>query len=172
MKHIPPATKVFLGLFVITFLLTYVALSLSTYEMSYFPNPEPAPHIVTAQQEPQADVDTSDWKTYHDKSYPLAFLYPKNWTIKGAVNKSNYYDVDLNPGPTSPDMHIYISHEGYYALEGLKQTPYPVGNRSGFTVSNNLVGIKVGDYYYTFDGSMNNKQADEFSALISTVTFQ
>ena len=175
MKHIPHSSRVFIGLLVITLLLTYVTLMLSDYEANSIlstsaPLPSAQSEIQPAVEKPK--LDTTEWKTYQDKNYPIAFLHPENWIVKSSTNKQNFYDIVLNPGAKFQNIHIYVSTEGYYALDGLKQTPHQIGDRQGFIATDNLAGIKVGEYYYTFDGTMNNTQLNEFSTLLSTVTFQ
>jgi hypothetical protein len=173
MRHIPRSSRIFIGILVITLLVTYLALHFSLYVANQTLRDAPAiPEAKTEQAIQQPPVDTTDWQTYTDKKYPLTFLYPKSWTVKAAVNKQKFYDITLNPGAKYPDMHIYVSTDGYYALDGLKQTPAKIGGQTAFTVSENLYGIKVGEAYYTFDGSLNTTQVPEFTALLKTVKFQ
>lgn len=161
---------------VITFLLTYIALTLSNDQISFntgagtFNRDRSISQAATPPNEPL--IDTTNWTAYQDRAYPIAFLHPKDWTVKGAVNNLKFYDLTLNPAKTNQNIHILISRDSFYGLEGMKQTPHLVGNQTGFIVSDNLVGIKMGEYYYTFDGTMNPDQTDEFAGLLSTVTFQ
>lgn len=176
MKHIPYSSRIFIGILIITMLITYIALHFATYVADYTLRNSPELRSNQHEQEVKAKqrnkLDTSDWKSYEDKTYPLTFLYPKTWTTKSTVNEQEFYDIVLNPGAKFYDIHIYVSTDGYYGLEGLKQTPILIGNRQGFSASENLAGIKVGEYYYTFDGSMNTTQADEFYTLLDTVKFE
>lgn len=178
MRHIPHSSRIFIGLVVITFALTYIALSLSTYKAEFtLRNSHPQTQVddkepINSQPISRAIIDTADWKTYIDKNYPISFLYPKTWAIKSSVNKLGFYDIVLNPGAKFADMHIYISKDSYVGLDSLPQTPAKIGKLRGFMVSENLVGIKVGESYYTFDGSMNNTQIDEFATLLTTVKFE
>ena len=174
MRHIPYSSRIFIGLVIITFALTYIALSLSTYKADFTlrtSNPQTEVNH-SEKKSPRPFLDTSNWATYVDKNYPLSFLYPKTWKASSSINKLGLYDIYLNPGAGFFDIHIYISPKSYAGLEGLTQTPVKVGGQTGFSVSSNLIGIKVGENYYTFDGSMNSTQTDEFETLLTTVKFE
>ena len=176
MKHIPRSSRIFIGLLVISLLLTYVALHFATYVADFSLRNAPPLKDKSQKQEvikenPIVKLETTDWKQYQDKAYPLAFLYPENWTIKSSMNKMGFYDIVLNPGTKFPDMHIYISEDGYFGLGGLEKTPIKIGGQEGFSVAQSLVGIKTGEYYYTFDGSTNTTQINEFYTLLDTVKF-
>lgn len=178
MRHIPRSSRNFIGLVVITFALTYIALSLSSYKADILlrdiqtQTQTESDKLTTPQEIPRPLLDTTDWKSYIDKNYPISFLYPKTWKISSSVNKFGLYDIYLNPGAKFYDIHIYISPKTYAGLAGLPQTPTKVGQQTGFSVSPNLIGIKVGESYYTFDGSMNSTHTDEFNTLLSTVKFE
>lgn len=178
MRHIPHNSRIFIGVVIITFALTYIALSLSTYKADFT--------LQNSQLQTQKDeklsylpkqssrdiLNTEDWATYTDKNYPISFLHPKSWVIKSANNKFGFYDIVLNPGAKFADMHIYISKDSFVGLTDLPQTPTKIGMLQGFLVSENLSGIKVGESYYTFDASMNATQVDEFATLLTTVKFE
>lgn len=182
MRHIPRSSRIFIGLVIITFALTYIALSLSSYKADFIlQNTQSQTQTnhdnlqISKQTQPETPhrlLDTTDWKSYIDKNYPISFLYPKTWKISSSINKLGFYDIYLNPGAKFFDIHIYISPKSYAGLEGLPQTPTKVGQQTGFSVSPNLIGIKVGESYYTFDGSMNSTHTDEFNTLLSTVKFE
>ncbi len=182
MRHIPRSSRIFIGLVIITFALTYIALSLSSYKADFILQDLQSQAQTskdklnasgqTPQETPRPLLDTTDWKTYIDKNYPISFLYPKTWKVSSSINKLGFYDIYLNPGAKYFDIHIYIDAKSYAGLEGLPQTPTKVGQQTGFSVSQNLIGIKVGESYYTFDGSMNSTHTDEFNTLLSTVKFE
>jgi hypothetical protein len=178
MKHLSPPTKLFIGIILAALLLTYAALSLARYQKGLLtdtgqtkpvaqPRPEP-----TEPADPNRHVDTSNWKTYKDETYPLTFKYPDNWVIQSSTATPNYYDIVLNPPGTSSNIHIYISNYSYLAFEGLKQTPYKNGRLSGIKIDDSLIGAKSGEYYYTFDATMNPGQLPEFKALLESVMFE
>ncbi len=175
MRHIPRSSRIFIGVLVITLLLTYIALHFAKYvaTQTLLNSPDlPRKTELREQAQPLPKVSTEDWESYQDKTYPIAFLHSENWTVKGSVNKQGFYDLVLNPGAKFPDMHIYISKESYYGLEGLKQTPAKIGSQKGTQAADNLFGVKAGEYYYTFDGTMNITQSAEFNTLLDTVKFE
>lgn len=175
MRHIPRSSRIFIGVLIIAMLLTYIALHFSMYVAKFTLNnsPElPSAHETEAPQTEIVKVSTEDWESYEDDTYPIAFLHPENWTVKASLNRMGFYDIVLNPGAQFYDMHIYASNDSYYGLEGLKQTPIKIGGLDGFKYSENLFGIKVGENYYTFDGTLNSTQTAELITLLDTIKFE
>ncbi len=170
MKHIPHTSRVFIGLLIISLLLTYIAITLSHYQERLVFNYEPVNQVGSTSQ-PISTIDTKDWENYQDTVYPIAFSHPENWLIQSKLT-NDFYDITVNIPNTTNDIHIYINEGAYYGLAGLQQEPYRLNTMQGSIVNNNLIGMKTGEYYYTFDASMNSKQLDEFHALMQTVTFQ
>jgi hypothetical protein len=173
MRHIPHSSRVFIGIVVITFLLTYVSLALSqrvtNFTLQNSPSPTKAHESEMTENTP---VDISDWATYEDKSFPITFPHPKDWTISSTLQPDGFYNIILNPGTESTDMHIFVSDKNYYAIDGLRKYPATIGHEKGFMISNNLGGVKAGEYYYTFDGSLNSTESDEFAEIMNRVKFQ
>jgi hypothetical protein len=171
MKHIPSTTRIFIGLVAITFLLTYIALTLSTYKADMIQS-SMNNTLKLAPQAQENKVDIKDWQQYIDKAYPIAFSYPKDWTIVTAIDQDKFYDITLQNSQAKESLHIYISMDGSYALEGTNHVPSRIGNRIGVKAADNLLGIKVGEYYYTFDAATAPSSQKEFTTLLSTIAFQ
>ena len=180
-KHL--TTRIFFGLFIITMLLTYVALTLTERHNSALLNADPFKNTTDVKQSNTNQVPspeekivllpTTDWKVYKDKTYPISFSYPKNWTVQsGPALEKGFYDITIKPNDKSPNFHISISKESYLGMDGLNLEPYTIGEIQGQSVNKDLVIIKTGEYYYTFDGSLNVKKLPEFTTLLSTVVFQ
>lgn len=170
-------TRIFIGLFIITMLLTYLALALTTrYNQDVLDNAL-SDIITTPKQKVIAEpapvlLSTADWSVYSDKTYPIAFSYPKGWQItSNPPAMEDFYDITIKPSDKTANFHITISKVSFYGFEGLKLKPYSVGNLKGQKAYETLVGIKEGEYYYTFDASSNPKKIDEFNTLMSTVEF-
>lgn len=175
MKHIPHSSRIFIGLLIITLLMSYIAITLSYYQERYILQDSVAMPIQKTTKviaEPVAPADTTDWVKYVDPEYPIAFSHPKDWKIKTANVGDDFYDITLDIPNTAADMHVYASIGMYYGFDGLIQKPYSLGKLNGVKVNDNLIGIKTGEYYYTFDGSMNNALLPEFTALMKTVNFE
>ena len=174
-------SKIFIGLFVLCLLLTYVALALTTkYEQSLSVN---AVKPTTTFQKPKTDVapapppekllDTKGWQTYKDKTYPISFQYPKGWTAKSTpINKQGFYTITVKPSDKTPNIQIFISQQSFLGMEGLKVDPYTLGTLQGQSVDGSLIALKAGDNYFTFDGSLNTKDVLQFKTLMSTVQLQ
>ncbi len=170
MKHLNHNTRVFLGLLIISLLLTYIAITLSHYnERLAFDYG--ATNKVGSHTKPIPTLDTEDWKEYQDKAYPISFSYPPTWTVQTALTQ-DFYDIVLNIPNTANDIHIYVSEDGYYGIDGMDQQTYQRDNVTGTIVNETLVGMKSGEYYYTFDSSFNTNYVNEFQTILKTVTFQ
>lgn len=167
--HIPRNTRIFIGLLIITLLLTYLAVFLSDYQGHLYLSKDGLMKlpIYKAGQE----VDVTDWQSYTDKTYPLTFLFPKDWTVK-ATSDQSLYTVSLDIPDVNADIRIYISQEGFIGMQGLTEKTYKLKSEEVAVADDNLIAIKAGDIYYTFDGSLNPKQSNEFSAIIRSVKFQ
>lgn len=174
-------TKMFVWLFIITMVLSYTALYLS----SEYRELSADSSFITAIHNPKKSItpapvvevkllDTKGWNTYTDKTYPISFRYPKGWTVTQStkVDANGFSDITIKPSDQSPNFHISISTKSFLGLEGLQQESYRLGELRGTSVNGTLIGLKSGDYYYTFDGSMNAKKIAEFKTLMSTVKIQ
>lgn len=171
--HIPRATRIFIGLAIVTLLLSYLAINLAEYNensiLTQGNKSIPKQHSNIPVQEM---LDTSDWKRYSDPIYPLTFLYPEGWTVETSTNVNGFYDIALTPAKSNTTIDIYISEDGYLGLDGLKEKPYAIGQAQGKIITENLIGVKTGEYYYTFDGTLAPQFTNEFYTLLHTVTLQ
>ncbi len=164
-------TRIFIGLFIITMLLTYIALALTTqYNQKVLQNTisnllgTPKQKVITSK--PIELLDTKDWAIYTDKTYPISFSYPKGWTVQSTPEtKEGFYDITIKPADKTPNFHISISKSSFLGPDGLKQDPYKLGLVDGVSVNSNLIGLKKGEYYYTFDSSLNSEKIAEFTTL-------
>lgn len=174
MKHLNSTTRIFVALLIVTLALTYIALVLSRKQNyhSYSELPKLKDEKVNNDAAPSKMVDTKGWVEYKDGEYPLAFSHPKNWTVSSNTTRvKGYYSIVLNPPSTNKNIYIYVANDNYLAIPGLKYRPYKIANASAVKVTDNLVGAKAGDYYYTFDASLNDTNTNEFITLLSTVKF-
>lgn len=172
MTHLSSTTRLFVGLLIAILLLTYIALTLARQQKNNTYNFGIGTNNSQASSN-QSLLDTSDWEEYQDRAYPLAFSYPKNWKVSTDTKSiDGFYSVVIDPDKSVKNIHIYISDKGFLALDGLSQEPYALSSFEGVKVDESLFGLKAGDYYYTFDASMNPKQAKEFATIVSTVEFK
>jgi hypothetical protein len=172
MKHLNSTTRLFVGILVLSLLLTYVALALSrkqTNRMPGFSNDEIAANV----EGPQALLNTNGWKTYQDRAFPLAFSYPRNWTVFTDTKAvPGFYEIGFTPKDSINNVSIFISDKSYLGFDGLKQSPYLLKGNKGVKIDDYLIGVKAGDYYYTFDASMDQNELKEFTTMLSTVEFK
>ncbi len=171
-SHIPHNTRIFIGLVIITLLVTYLAIALSSSYESQLGGQSIKQKIEEQESSTQQpSVDTSKWITYTDKTYPISFNHPSSWSVITPKTDSDFYKLALNVTESAEDINIYISKTGYLGMDGLKEKPYALGSAQGSIVNGGLIGLKKGEYYYTFDASMNPKLENEFNALVRTVKF-
>lgn len=172
-SHIPHSSRIFLGLLIISLLLSYIAITLSYYqERLAFDYGATAHHQNTSHAEPISTVDTKGWVSYHDSAYPLTFSHPADWKIVSKMTAEKIYSIDITIPNVVPHIVIYIDETGYVGLDGLQKKSYSLPNLEGISVNENLIGVKTGEYYYTFDASMNTRQLPEFTYLMKTVVFE
>lgn len=176
MKHIPRSSRIFIGIFIITLLLTYIAITLSSsqerYIFDYGMQNTSDTAVSEAAQQTVIPANTAGWISYTDNQFPLTFSHPKEWVVTSNNNVANFYTIAINVPNNPADIHIYIGGE-YLGLDGLEQKPYTTKNGAqGVNVNNTLIGIKTGETHYTFDAALNSAQLSEFAALLDTVTIQ
>lgn len=172
MKHLNSTTRLFIGLLVISLLLTYVSLALSRKQTDHLPTYGVEDND-SKTEGPQALLSTTGWRTYQDRSFPLAFSYPKEWTVLTDTKSiPGFYKVGFTPKDSVNSVNIYISEKSYLGFDGLQQSPYLLRGFKGIKIDDYLIGVKVGDYYYTFDSTKNQKQLKEFATMLSTVEFK
>jgi hypothetical protein len=172
MKHLNSTTRLFVGLLVISLLLTYVSLVLSRKQLDRVPSYN-SDEIVGNVEGPQALLNTTGWKSYQDRNFPLAFSYPKDWTVfTDTKDIPGFYKIGFTPKDSINNVSIYISDKSYLGFDGLEQSPYLLKGNKGIKIDDYLIGVKAGDYYYTFDASKNENQLKEFTTMLSTVEFK
>ncbi|PIR96056.1 MAG: hypothetical protein COT92_03215 [Candidatus Doudnabacteria bacterium CG10_big_fil_rev_8_21_14_0_10_42_18] len=121
--------------------------------------------------EASAKVDISQWPLYQNKVYNFSFKYNPNWKVLSTKAFDNYDLIEIDPGPRFYNIKIYISKDGYAAMNGLPTEPVLVNGVLAQNVSELLYGFDQDGYYYTFDNGLSVSLADDFNALVSTVIF-
>ena len=121
----------------------------------------------------EVKLDTIDWKTYSDSTYPLSFKYPKTWTATtySAVDPTIGYIIVLNSDKANADhIRIYINKKSFLAMDGLPTTKITVNKIPAVGVSDNmLVGIKQANNFITFDLGASSILKPYFKAILNTV---
>lgn len=138
-----------------------------------------APDITLKPNASQADlsipdtVSTEGWQDYQDPNFPLLIKLPAEWKISTATNLPGYYTIILQPKPTEPNIKIFISDKAYAAISGLESIDFISSTKyQGLTVDYLLYAFKSGDYYYTFDSSLNTKYRNELYTIVNSVKFE
>ena len=126
----------------------------------------------TPSEKPIPAVDTTKWKTYTDKTYPLSFKYPPTWRVTSKVSKTDGdYIVSIDPGAKYYNIQIYASKTGFFALDGLPKTAATVGGQTALNVENMLFAVEHNNIYYTFDEGLSMTIQPQFVAIVNSVLF-
>jgi hypothetical protein len=176
MKHLNSTTRLFVGILILTLLLTYVALGLSRYQKNFVPD-YGVIHKETKVADPDSKpaqelLDTSDWTEYSEETFGISFAHPKDWSVTVDELSNKFYDIEILSKDKAKNLHVFVSKTGFMALDDASKKPYKLGNLEGAQVNENLIGIKAGEYYYTFDASLNGGAIEEFPTFMETVDFK
>ena len=183
--NLSPQNKSFLILFIIAVAGTYILVNVakdishgpsgSGYTQYNYQNQNNKSDIVASASDrympPVQSIDVSNWNTYTNAQYSLTFKYKPGWSVKPAGSQNGFYIVDVKPGSGYYNIRIYISKDGYYAIDGLPYTQTQINGYNALDVSHLLYGFKSGQYYYTFDNGLSTKLIDDFNALVHSVKF-
>ncbi|GEM_PF-1436918 len=175
LTHHSTPSRSFILLTFIVLCAVYAALVLTRINRVY----EPEVEVVTTEQPTQSpqtetittDVDTTDWEVYNDDQFPLIISHPESLTVDVNTELEGYYIVDLSRTTPRTSIKIFISDEGFAGTAALAGSDFITSN--GYTATNydNIIyTIKVGEYFYTFDGTNAPNLQNELAEIINTVT--
>jgi hypothetical protein len=178
MHKISPQTKSFIFLLSVALVGTYLCLLLANnLKQHQVATPSDLNEIIyppkttASATAPDPIVDTSDWKTYTNKSLGLNFKYKPGWQVKPAVKKGDFYVTEVDPGTKYYNIKIYTSKTGFYAMDSLPTKEVTVGGKTAQDVSDMLYGVQNTPYYYTFDLGLSVSLKPEFNGLVKSVSF-
>lgn len=176
MFHISKQSSSFILLVILILLSVATVIFLLKINQQYLPSF--GPNIVTAP-EIQADISmptliaTDDWVSYQDVNYPIVLQHPEDWDIESYDNIPGYYTLSLIPDEDQPALKVYVSEKGYMAVNALESNDFKSSqNFGGSHYDYQIYAIKFGDYYYTFDGSLNPEFRNELFTIVNTVAFE
>lgn len=116
-------------------------------------------------------VDTSNWKTYANKTYGFSFQYKPGWQVKPSTKKAGFEIVQVDPGAKLYNIKIYISPSQFYGMDALPAKTATINNVDALDVNDALYGIKYNGNYFTFDVGLSMSLVPEFNALVHSVKF-
>ncbi len=184
MKTISKQSKSFIVLFCIAILGTYFAMNLSEKankreaglsnelaESQVLPAEEniETPAVVT---EPEITVDTENWKEYSDKKYNFSFKINPDWKVSAKQQKNGEYLLEIDPGAKYYNIKIYVSKNGFFALDGLPTEETKIANLPALAINDMLYGLKKDDLYLTFDLGSSLSLRPQFKAMVNTIAFK
>lgn len=175
LTHHSTPSRSFILLTIIVLCTVYAALVLTRINKLYLEETEvPAPQPTTLtesertlEQIPQ--LDTTDWVEYNDDVYPFTIYVPKGWRIKLNDQIENLYLVSITQ--TSPQSLIRIFITKVEPERPALTPTQTFKTNSGYEVTNynnTIYQVKVGDVYYTFDGSAAPESKDLLKTIVSS----
>lgn len=170
LTHHTRATRSFIILTILTMMVVYTAFALGRIQSrSAYSNRRD----LATLSDPGADLDTSQWQNYSDNAYPLRISYPETWGYSAdRTTIPGVYTINLAPTQDAPPIRIYISQENFIAVDHLSGIPIRItGGHIATNYEDLVYAVKVGDNYYTFDGTMNESYKAELAEIVRTARF-
>lgn len=170
LTHHLKSTRSFIILAFVVLLTAYTAVILSNIQVRTTPKASDEANLIVRNNK----LDTSDWQEYLDTSYPLRIYYPETWTYSADITSlAGFYTVNLYPEDSKTPVRIYISDQDFVAVDNLKGNQQTIAKNLTVTKYDDLIyTIKVGDYYYTFDGTMAESYSEELSEIVRMARFE
>ncbi len=169
LTHHIKSTRTFILLTVIVLLTVYTAVALSDIQSSSLSKDDLGKVAVQKNK-----FDTKKWQSYDDNAYPLKLLIPETWTY--AADKTTlpgFYTINLAPQNAKLGVRVYISNTDFVAVDDLKGTQQTIAKNLTVTNYDDIIyTIKMGDNYYTFDGTTNESLKPELSEIVRLARFE
>lgn len=116
-------------------------------------------------------LNTDDWQTYIDRTYPLDLLVPKDWKVVPDDSYSGFYVVNFETR-NQGTVKVFISDTQFAGIktedgltfktnEGIEVTKYDEW----------LYTAKVDNYYYTFDATLGIDLQKELAEIVRLARF-
>lgn len=118
---------------------------------------------------PIPEVSTEGWKEYTDSKYHFSFRYNPAWKISSSTLKNGWYTLVLDPGPKYDNIRIYVSDQGFFAMDSLPVKEETFGSNKVINALDLVYGIKANDEYLTFDLGASLSLQPQLRALVNTV---
>ncbi|QQS23258.1 hypothetical protein IPM19_01685 [bacterium] len=168
--HHTLATRSFIIIVLLTMFAVYTAFVLARIQNR---NSAADQRDIASQSDKGEKIDSTNWQVYTDNAYPLRISYPETWFYSAdRTTIPEVYTINLAPEKDAPPIRIYISKENFVAVDNLKGSPVRIAMGQIATNYDDLVyAIKVGDNYYTFDGTMNEQYKAELAEIVRTARF-
>ncbi len=169
LTHHIKSTRTFILLTVIVLLTVYTAVALSDIQSSTFVKDDFKKPVVK-----KSKMDTSKWQLYNDTAYPIKLLIPETWTYSAdKTTLPGFYTINLIPKNSKLGVRVYISDTDFVAVEDLKGNQQTIAKNLTVTNYDDIIyTIKVGDNYYTFDGTTNESAKAELSEIVRLAKFE
>ena len=175
LTHHSTPSRSFILLTFIVLCAVYAALVLTRINRVY----EPEGDVVSTEQSTESteietvitDVDTSDWGDYNDDQFPLIISHPESLTVGTNTELEGYYIVNLSETTPRTSIKIFISDEGFAGTAALAGSDFITNNGYAATNYDNIIyTIKVGEYFYTFDGTNAPDLQSELAEIVNSAT--
>lgn len=180
LTHHSTPSRSFILLTIIVLCTVYAALVLSRinrlYQEDVVPTPVSEPTNVTPTETALEEIpalDSTDWVEYNDDVYPFTIFVPKGWRIRLNDQIENLYIVSISKISSDNLIKLFIGKtelEPPFGVEGKKFTTsqgYEVTN-----YNNEIYHVKVGELYYTFDGTAASESKDVLKEIVNSAELQ
>ncbi len=175
-NNITSQSKSFFILFGLAFLGTFASW-LAYKDYAYKPSRPDKVQATTKSnerrvvEETKITIDTSDWKSYTNQDYGFEFKYKPDWKIGTIKNKEGYYVIQIDPGVRYSNIHVYISKDDFYAMNGLPAQKTEIAGKEALNLDGMVLGIKDNANYFTFDLGVSLTLKPLFEAMTNTIKF-
>ncbi len=147
----------------------YTAFTLFRIYVYYQSKPMSETKVTKYILTPKNKLDISQWQSYSDPNFPINIPVDPAWKISSSDALANYYNIKIADNKNNILTNIYISSEGFLAIDGFNPIPFNTKQGySGAVYGDSIYTIKHNNLYYTFDTSNSNPdQEDIIKTIVS-----
>ena len=109
----------------------------------------------------------SAMQQYRNYDIGLAFLYPKDWSLKTELS-DEYYIITMQAPEDGGRTTIYVGGS-YYALAGVEGETAAIAGVRGMNIQNQIYAVEKNGSFYTFEIEPNKNLEGDFRHLVESV---
>ena len=132
---------------------------------------EEADSISTDEQDPDEEIDTSDWLTYENEEYGYTVKYPVNWVVFNEIDPNQNQVLVLNDEDLSWIRFTHNRNLG--AVGSFVDVNLIVLENIDDIDSESVKVIEHGSYYYLFSDSdwSDSKSLNVLNGMFNSIEF-
>lgn len=181
LTHHSTPSRSFVLLTIVVLLTAYAALVLTRINRLYTEvttdQPTEQPIVQPPTNQPTiADIpslNSDDWVEYSDDKYPFTILVPKGWRIRINDQMADFYLVSITQSKPQSLVSLFVGREQPEKIAFLPSKT--MKTRQGYTVTNydnKIYQLKVGEFYYSFDGSEAPEAQDVLWEIVNSAKLE